>query len=445
MIAVVKTIIVELNGYRPASVDVSQGDRGSRAVSCRLMENGAPWMIPEGATARVAYTLPNGTEGLYDRDADGQPMWRIAGNTVTVELADQLMAHRGLVQMSVLIMGPEGEQLATWPIRVNVASNRAARMTVPEGMPSYGDGFKGKIFYGGEDGTVTPLELGPGVEIRDGVLHVAGGGNADCECGPVYVASEVPPEDVGALWVDTTPPGEAVALGATAVETAEGVDIYATDELGTVKVTVRHGRGGAPGKDGAQGPAGPAGAEGPQGPQGPAGPEYELTEDDRQDIAERAAELVPGGGGGETEWITLLEKTTFSIPDPVSAIEFDLPEQKYAKYFCYWKFGKNSDITTQIRVELAINGVTPTYWNSQIFFKPSDVAKWIFAEIDVMHGTIEVFVGHNKYTAGSVPVYKTYFENATKHGTEYKYRLSLYDAEYSGNVETFVMGKTPIN
>ena len=174
MIAVVKTIIVELNGYRPASVDVSQGDRGSRAVSCRLLENGAPWMIPEGATARVAYTLPNGTEGLYDRDADGQPMWRIAGNTVTVELADQLMAHRGLVQMSVLIMGPEGEQLATWPIRVNVASNRAARMTVPEGMPAYGATFKGKLFYGGPGGVAIPLELGPGLVVRDGGLYVVG-------------------------------------------------------------------------------------------------------------------------------------------------------------------------------------------------------------------------------------------------------------------------------
>ena len=167
---VIKHIICELTGYRPGTVDVSQGDRGSRAVSCRLMESGAPWMIPEGATARAAYTLPDGTEGLYDRRPDGSPMWEIAKNIVTVELADQLMAQAGMVQMSILIIGPEGGQLATWPIRVMVSANKAARLTVPEEMPPYGAAFEGKLFYGGPGGVVTPLELGPGLEIRNGAL-----------------------------------------------------------------------------------------------------------------------------------------------------------------------------------------------------------------------------------------------------------------------------------
>lgn len=167
---VVKHIICELTGYRPGTVDVSQGDRGSRAVSCRLMENGASWMIPEGAAARVAYTLPDGTEGLYDRRPDGTPMWEIAGNIVTVELADQLMAQAGMVQMSILVIGPEGGQLATWPIRVMVIADSAARLTVPEAMPPYGAGFEGRLFYGGPGGVVTPLELGPGLEIRNGAL-----------------------------------------------------------------------------------------------------------------------------------------------------------------------------------------------------------------------------------------------------------------------------------
>ena len=105
---VVKHIICELTGYRPGAVDVSQGARQSRAVSCRLLENGTPWMIPEGATARVAYTLPDGTEGLYDSRPDGTPMWEIAGNIVTVELADQLMAQAGMAQVRILVSGPEG-------------------------------------------------------------------------------------------------------------------------------------------------------------------------------------------------------------------------------------------------------------------------------------------------------------------------------------------------
>lgn len=91
--------------------------------------------------------------------------------------------------------------------------------------------------------------------------------------GPAYVASDEPPEDTDALWVNTSEPEEAIALGVTAEETAEGVDIYATDELGTKKVNLRHGRDGAPGKD------------------------YRLTDDDKHEIAGIAAGLVPGAGG----------------------------------------------------------------------------------------------------------------------------------------------------
>ena len=177
---VIKHIICELTGYRPGTVDVSQGDRGSRAVSCRLLENGAPWMIPEGAAVRVAYTLPDGTEGLYDALPDGSPAGEIAGNTVTVELADQIMDQAGMAQVSILVLGPEGGQLATWPIRLMVIANKAARLTVPEHMPPYGAGFSGKIFFGGADGTITPLALGEGVAVErlpDGSWQLVGAGS----------------------------------------------------------------------------------------------------------------------------------------------------------------------------------------------------------------------------------------------------------------------------
>lgn len=125
--------------------------------------------------------------------------------------------------------------------------------------------------------------------------------------GAGYVASDEPPEDTDALWIDTTPPEEAVALGVTAVETAEGVDIYCTDELGTTKVTVRNG------KDGAQGPAGPQGAP---------GDDYALTDEDRQEIAGIAAGLVevPDGGNGGTKEFVLLYDNTITLTEPVKTI-----------------------------------------------------------------------------------------------------------------------------
>lgn len=120
--------------------------------------------------------------------------------------------------------------------------------------------------------------------------RVGGTGSAHIQS---YIASDEPPEDVGALWVDTSGQGEAVALGATVVETEEGVEIHATDELGTTRATVRHGKDGAPGKTPAK------------------GVDY-LTPDDVQEIAEQAAGMVevPGGGGGEFSMPLLYDLTT---------------------------------------------------------------------------------------------------------------------------------------
>ena len=219
---VTKHIICELTGYRPGVGAVSQGDRGSRAVNCRLLENGAPWMIPEGASVRVAYTLPDGTDGLYDAFPDGSPAGEIAGNTVTVALADQLMAQAGMAQVSILVIGPEGGQIATWPIRLMVTANNAARLTVPEEMPPYGAGFAGKIFFGGADGTVTPLALGDGVEIvrqEDGsyvlVAYGGGGGGIQEETDPTVPGWAKQPQkpsytaqEVGALPAGTRIPAK---------------------------------------------------------------------------------------------------------------------------------------------------------------------------------------------------------------------------------------------
>lgn len=149
--------------------------------------------------------------------------------------------------------------------------------------------------------------------------------------GPAYVASELPPEDTRALWVDTVEPEEAVALGVTGVETAEGVDLYCTDELGTTKVTVLNGRDGAQGPRGEagpagpagpQGPEGPAGAEGPQGPQGAPGEDYVLTDEDMQEIAGIAAGMVevPDGGNGGTKEFVLLYDNTITLTEPVKTI-----------------------------------------------------------------------------------------------------------------------------
>lgn len=178
---VIKHLIVELTAGRCGTVEVAVADRGSRAVCCRLLANGAPWIIPEGSQIRVAYRLPSGGQGLYDTMPDGSPAGTVAGNIVTVRLIDQLMDQPGASEVSVVILGAAGGQLATWPFRVIASGNEAARLTVPENMPPYGAGFAGKIFFGGADGTITPLGIGEGVEIvrqEDGAYVLVAYGGA---------------------------------------------------------------------------------------------------------------------------------------------------------------------------------------------------------------------------------------------------------------------------
>ena len=295
---ITKHIVADLTGYKLHTMDVSQGDRRSRQIRLRLLENGIPWSAPEGARVVVSYQLPDGTPGSYDTMPDGSPAGSVERNVVTAQLADQLTTQAGAADVSVVLLGAEGQQLAMWPVRLRVVGPE--KLTIPENLPALGAGYEERLLFGGEGGVLQPLAIGTGLYIEDDTLHAKGGSGGG---GPAYVASEEPPEDTRALWVDTAEPEEAVALGVTAVETAEGVDLYCTDELGTTTVTVRHGK------------------DGPQGPQGAPGEDYVLTDEDRQEIAGIAAGMVPGGGGGD--W-TLLFDGTIEVTEPVRSINVSL-------------------------------------------------------------------------------------------------------------------------
>lgn len=173
MLQVLKTILCAMDGYKLNTVDVMQGDSGSRAVACRLTVGGAAWVPPEGTGVRVAYTLPDGTPGLYDSMPGGRSAGTIDGSTVTVELLDRITAQPGVADVSVVLTDGAGAQLATFPFRVHVIGGNA--LTNPEMFPALGSRFEGLLFYGGPGGELTPLRLGPGLSIRDGVLYVSGG------------------------------------------------------------------------------------------------------------------------------------------------------------------------------------------------------------------------------------------------------------------------------
>ena len=177
---ITKHIICELTGYSPSTISVSQGDRMAREISCRLLENGVPWLVPEGARVVAAYTLPDGTRGSYDAMPDGSPAWAVAGNIITVALIDPLTMLPGATELSIVLLGGEGQQLAVWPIRLTVVGDK--KVTVPENLPPLGAGYDGRILYGGPGGLLTPLGLGDGVRVErrdDGSLWLVavGGGS----------------------------------------------------------------------------------------------------------------------------------------------------------------------------------------------------------------------------------------------------------------------------
>lgn len=65
------------------------------------------------------------------------------------------------------------------------------------------------------------------------------------------------------------------------------------------------------------------------GAQGPPGNDYVLTEADKQEIAELAAELVPSGGGGGASVGTLLKDVTLEADATLAITDFDTSLNEY--------------------------------------------------------------------------------------------------------------------
>ena len=167
--------------------------------------------------------------------------------------------------------GKDGTSVTVSFISESTASGGTNVVTFSDGKKvNIKNGTDGKTPVKGVD-YFTEDEVQQIAEVAAEMVDVPEGGGSS---GPAFVASETPPENTDELWVDTSEPEEAVALGVTATETAEGVDMYCTDELGTVKVHLRHGKDGAPGDD------------------------YVLTDEDRQGITEMVLAALPTWTGG---------------------------------------------------------------------------------------------------------------------------------------------------
>ena len=107
-----------------------QGD-SARAIEFRLFENATPFEIPSGASILIRYKRSDGSVGAYNALPDGSIAYSVSENTVTVQLAPQMLAVAGetLVQVSIL----SGEKtLSTFAVSICVQEDITADVIAPE-------------------------------------------------------------------------------------------------------------------------------------------------------------------------------------------------------------------------------------------------------------------------------------------------------------------------
>lgn len=110
------------------AVSVMQDDKYSRDLEFTLAQNGQAWAVPEGATAVIRYRKPDGTGGNYDLMPDGSAAYTIAGNSVTVKLAPQVLTVPGAVKLTVGLIQGES-QLHTFTVEILVQANPGLQVT----------------------------------------------------------------------------------------------------------------------------------------------------------------------------------------------------------------------------------------------------------------------------------------------------------------------------
>lgn len=115
-------------------VDMVQRDQYVRHLTLTLFNNREPWEIPQGIHPIICYQKADGTGGEYDTLPDGRRAWESAGNTLTVEIAPQMLTHPGPVRMAVDLLQGDAK-LSTFCVLLYV------QKAIPLGLPS-GDYFK---------------------------------------------------------------------------------------------------------------------------------------------------------------------------------------------------------------------------------------------------------------------------------------------------------------
>lgn len=104
----------------PVIIKAKQNDRNTRYIAAHLYVDGLAYPVPSGTEIAFRYKKPDGTAGFYDALPDNSPAITVSGNTVTVELVEQVLTAAGCVHCEINMYNAASEKLTTFTFEISV-------------------------------------------------------------------------------------------------------------------------------------------------------------------------------------------------------------------------------------------------------------------------------------------------------------------------------------
>lgn len=104
----------------PVIIKAKQNDRNTRYIAAHLYVDGLSYPVPSGTEIAFRYKKPDGTAGFYDTLTDNSPAITVSGNTVTVELVEQVLTAAGCVHCEINMYNAASEKLTTFTFEIAV-------------------------------------------------------------------------------------------------------------------------------------------------------------------------------------------------------------------------------------------------------------------------------------------------------------------------------------
>ena len=104
----------------PVIIKAKQNDRNTRYIAAHLYVDGLAYPVPSGTEIAFRYKKPDGIAGFYDALPDNSPAITVSGNTVTVELVEQVLTATGCVHCEINMYNAASEKLTTFTFEISV-------------------------------------------------------------------------------------------------------------------------------------------------------------------------------------------------------------------------------------------------------------------------------------------------------------------------------------